>query len=319
LEQTKNLMLKTILTGYIILTLTGLATAQDWEVVDFPLNESITGISFVHPDTGHLVTSGGKHARTFDGGKHWWGRQITTGHSLEDVHFIDGMVGVVCGRNRAIHLTNDGGDSWREVSWPDTTIALISIRMLDSLTMLTVGLSSTDQGIPEGFALRSDDGGQTWKKVDLHGNALGELFCDSDGTAYCLSLGYINYSVDRGKTWRSRKSDNGLPGRLLTMHGDHGIMIGNHGMCAYTENRGKTWRVVDLQDEQRHFITAVLVNDSVGYIAGTLGSIYRTSDGGRSWKRELMAKSFDVYGLCAIGDWVWAVGTDGGIIRKRLR
>ncbi len=62
-----------------------------------------------------------------------------------------------------------------------------------------------------------------------------------------------------------------------------------------------------------------MIDENTGYIGGTKASIFKTTDGGRNWNQELMAKSFDVFALCIIGDWLWAVGADGGIIRKKVR
>ncbi|HUV31803.1 MAG TPA: YCF48-related protein [Acidobacteriota bacterium] len=293
--------------------------AQGWEAVEFPLRENITGASFVHPDTGHLVTNGGKHARTFDAGATWWGLQITAGEPLEDVYFLDGMAGYVCGRKGAIHMTRDGGEHWQNISWPDTAATLVSMCMMDKWTGVTTGLYPTKDIPFGGIALRTTDGGHTWRPLSLSGQAYGDLLNLPGDALYCASMGYLNVSRDKGKSWQSEKIGDGRPGRALALSGKNGVMIGNHGMCAYTEDSAKTWHPVDLGDDERHFTCVVMVNDTVGYIGGTKTSLFTTTDGGHTWQQELMAKSFHVLDLTLVGDWLWAVGTEGGIIRKKVR
>jgi len=191
--------------------------------------------------------------------------------------------------------------------------------MLDTRVGIATGVFTTEQSRYSGIALRSTDGGQSWRKLDLAGLAFGDLFCDPRGAVCFLSWGYLHLSDDKGKSWESLKTFEGKPTRVIAFAGSNGIMAGNRGMGAYTSDKGKTWHVTEPADEKRHFTCAVMIDEDNGYIAGTKASIFRTTDGGKSWGQELMATSFDVYDLCLIGDWLWAVGTDGGIIRKKVK
>ena len=89
-------------------------------------------------------------------------------------------------------------------------------------------------------------------------------------------------------------------------------------MCAYSSDSGKTWTRLD-QLLDKIYIAAEMVDEQVGYIGGTEATIMRTADGGRTWSRELIATSFDVLDMCLIGDRLYAVGSGGVVIFKKLR
>ncbi|MFQ5453636.1 MAG: YCF48-related protein, partial [Candidatus Zixiibacteriota bacterium] len=90
--------MKQLLLTLIIITILSIKiNAQGWIAVEFPLEENINGISFVHPDTAFVVTKTGKLVRTFDTGKTWDIFNAAPGISLEDVHFINSDIGFICG------------------------------------------------------------------------------------------------------------------------------------------------------------------------------------------------------------------------------
>jgi photosystem II stability/assembly factor-like uncharacterized protein len=293
------------------------AGAQEWHTVSFPLKETITGASFISADTGHLVTEGGKHARTFDGGENWWGRQVTDHIPLEDCYFTDAMTGFVCGRKGQIHYTLDGGNKWHDVSWGDTLATFVSIRLLDSGVVLASGFTTHNGAMDQGLLIRSTDRGATWQVIEIPGKAVGDFWYKPGHPIYCLSFGYINYSTDLGKTWHSVKRE-GQPGRTLAFAGSGGMMVGNHGFVSMTVDSGKTWNPVTLGQEQSHFTSIAMIDESTAYIAGTNATIFRTKDGGRTWNQEFFTETFHVLDLALAGDWLWAVGSDGTILKKKL-
>ena len=114
----------------LIFTLNSRAFAGNWEAINFPVKEAITGIFFVNPDTGFVVTVGGKFGATYDGAKNWLILQVTPNVPLEDLYFLDTKNGIVCGRNGTILSTTDGGRSWQSPSYSYTILWLFDIQKL---------------------------------------------------------------------------------------------------------------------------------------------------------------------------------------------
>jgi photosystem II stability/assembly factor-like uncharacterized protein len=305
------------LTLLISLVFAGAADGQTWHKVTFPLKASITGASFISADTGHLVTNDGKHARTFDGGEKWWGRQITRQFALEDCHFSDAMTGFVCGEQGQIHYTLDGGDKWHDVSWPDTSATFISVRIVAPQTVIATGFVDQKTAMAAGILLRSTDMGQKWEQIELPGKAIGDLFFESGRPLMCISFGQLNRSTDLGKTWSSA-SISGQPGRTLMVRDSTGLMIGNHAMISTTFDGGNSWHAVHLAEEECHFTSAVMVNDTIMIVGGTNATVYVSKTAGRTWDEDVLVEDFHITDLEIAGDWLWAVGSNGTILRKKI-
>lgn len=292
--------------------------AQGWEAVTFPLEENITGVCFVHPDTGMVVTAKGKYARTDNAGKTWKVGQVTTDIPLEDVSFVNSKLGVVCGRNGALYLTSDGGSTWENKSLKDTLPWFSDVEMFDSRIGLVIGMTRDSASPLSSLVYRTTDGGKTWKKQKPLGIGCSEIQYDPGEQVYLLAFGLLYTSYDLGQNWKSVKTVDGVLARTMAIFGKTGILAGPQGMKAYSSDSGKTWTKLEKWSDMI-YIASEMVDEKVGYIGGTKATIMRTTDGGRSWNQELMAKSFNVLDICLIGDRLYAVGSDGGIIFKKVR
>jgi len=310
--------MRTTLVVLTLLCLPPVALAQGWETVDFYIAEDITGIDFLGPDTAFLVTSGGTIARTFDAGVTWQARVLEADIPLEDIEFADSNHGFVCGRNGRFFMSNDGGLTWQNYSLGDTTDWLLSIEMIDARTGVMVGMKRKEFNLPEGYTLRTTNGGRSWDEQKSRGAGYGELFNLDNRILYFPSYGRLQGSLDQGKTWSDTKIDLPKPGREVAIMDRTGLLVGNLGLCAYSTDAGLTWTEVTL-DTQAHLTSVLLLTPQVGCIAGHEGVIMFTRDGGKTWERDAVDKMFDIYDLVEVGDWLYAVGSEGNIIRKRIR
>lgn len=294
------------------------AASQDWKIVNSPVEDNITGICWVHPDTFFIVTSKGNCARTYDGGKNWQVVRVAAGIHLEDVSFADSKLGVVCGRSGVLYRTVDGGATWESKSLKDTIPWFMDVEMFDAQTGLVIGMTRDSASPLRGLALRTTDSGLTWKKQKPLGLGYAEILYNRGGLVYLLSFGQLHSSDDFGKSWKSARTVDGMVARAVSIVGKTGILAGPNGMCAFSSDTGQTWTKLD-QLSDKIYIAAEMVDEEVGYIGGTNATIMRTADGGRTWTAELMARSFDVLDMCLIGDRLFAVGSKGGIIAKKVK
>jgi photosystem II stability/assembly factor-like uncharacterized protein len=317
MQQSKNCM-KTLITCAFCLLGFCSVEAQDWEPLTFPISENITEITFIHPDTGFVVTGGGRCAATYDGAVTWYNLPVALGTPLEGVHFLNADTGIVCGRMGAIYRTLDSGNTWENHSLPDTLPWLTSVVMLDHLNGYVTGLSRT-QGKPmAGIGLRTTNGGESWKPQRQIGIGYGELFLSADTSLYFQSYGKLNVSADKGKSWKSLPTGMANPTRATAILGKTGLTAGNGGAVGYSTNGGKTWTEAK-HNVVAHFTSVVLVDSLVGYVGGTEGVIMKTTDGGQQWKAEKPPIKFHIYDMISSGEYLYAVGHGGGIMRKKVR
>ncbi len=293
-------------------------TEQTWHMVKTPVSESITGINFVNPDTGFIITSSGKFARTFDRCKSWDLFTVEPGVSLEDVDFLNSDTGMICGARGRIYVTYNGGYAWQYKGTKDTIPWFFDVAILDSKTAVAVGLSRDpiNQFGPLGY--RTTDGGDTWTKMEPMGMGYAEMQYNPGGLLYLLSFGELHYSADKGKTWNAYKTTEGNPARALSIVGNTGIICGLKGMCAYSHDAGKTWRPSQ-QGDQIMFVAAQLVDENTGYIGGTQGTLMKTADGGQTWAPESAPEKFDIFDLFLEGNRLYAAGTDGLMMFKQVK
>ncbi len=301
-----------------IICLVSVAGAQSWHVVKSPVTDLITGISFIHPDTGFIVTGTGWFARTYDGAKTWKATEIAFGARFEDVSFINSSIGLICGLQGALYRTTDGGATWKNVSPEDSLVMFYDVELLDPQTALVIGMDRSDTIPYAGIAYRSTDGGKTWKKQKRLGLGYSEIFYKPGGDVFFISFGQIHRSHDKGKTWQTFKTTTNSRARSLSLYGKRGLMAGPAGMCAVSSDSGKTWENVE-QDKEINFIAAELIDEQTGYIGGLNAKMFVTADGGKTWQQELLARTFSVLDMCTIGNRLYAVGSGGGIIYKEVK
>jgi photosystem II stability/assembly factor-like uncharacterized protein len=293
--------------------------SQEWQLLDFPSSESITGIFMVTPDTGFIVTAEGNFGLTGDGGKKWLRSNSLEGIRLESLCFIDSKTGWICGHKGKIYNTIDGGHTWTSQSWQDTLSTFFDIQMINKDTGIVVGIIADTIKSLNSIAIRTTDGGKTWKPMEPMGLAYSEAcFEKTTGTLYFMSMGQMNSSIDGGRKWNSIGTLEGSPARTFSIFQKAGIMAGPKGVCGYSVDGGKVW-YNNKRGENEHFFASALSDSKTGFIGGLNGLILSTKDGGRTWQYETLPKSFTVLDIYANNSEVYAVGSDGSIIRKKLK
>jgi len=309
--------MKKTITAIMILIFSLPAFSQDWQEIKLETNLSLTGISFLNADTGLVVSSGGRYLQTLDGGKNWSIFHITD-TPLEDVFYLDSKTAYICGRKGLIVFTDDAGASWQNKSLKDTMIWFFDIEMFDENNGLVIGATRNPENPFEGIALRTIDGGKIWGKIETLGIGYNEISYRPGEPVYMMSFGKLNISNDMGKTWESFLTVEGEACRAISMYGKSGIITGPKGMCAFTRDSGKTWQITK-QESTQLYIAAVMINENDAYIAGAEGVIKHTIDGGKSWTLEQVPDKFHVFDMAIGGNYLYAVGAKGGMIRKKIK
>ncbi len=258
---------------------------------------------------------------TTDGGESWTTVYRDTANNprrrwplqMEGVAYPSRDLAIVVADSGYILRSTDGGATWEERQTIVTTNAIDRgpISMCDHRHGVIVWrwpvLDSI--GTPD-FLMVTDDGGMTWDTLpsrpepsEWEFHYIYNVACPAPGHYVCLLLGPAGESLvavtkDRVRTWE--RTENPLPvkarfvsGELFFLDADVGFWATAqqdkaHSVFARTEDGGQTWQLVhnDSIDGVNGALFSLSFRDRDNGIAGGLGWIFRTSDGGYSWSRD---------------------------------
>jgi photosystem II stability/assembly factor-like uncharacterized protein len=264
---------------------------------------------------------------------------------LHGLFFVDESRGWAVGSRGALLSTSDGGATWRKLS-PPSEDALRDIFFVDPERGWIVCERSVhllrEKDEHRSYLLRTDDGGRTWSRVEVAGadvdaRLVGVRFAGArHGWAYG-ELGALYSTSDGGETWARRR----VPTRHLLLDAEllderRGWVAGAGATLLRTDDGGLTWRAArlieragggpaapaDAGEEGRDGGRAVRFNAvefadaRSGWVVGSGGAVYATSDGGATWRAQVSEVAADLYDVeFADARRGWAVGYGGVLLR----
>ena len=171
--------------------------------------------------------------------------------------------------------------------------------------------------------------------------------------------GLIIYSDDRGRTWRQAKVPTSVSlTKVQFATPDCGWAVGHSGVVLHTADRGQTWtRQLDgrtaaqlaldeAQAEAEHagqgnanvqrdlanarqlvsdgladpFLNLLIENDKTVWIVGAYGLIFKTEDGGATWKSWIdhvdNPRGMHIYGIAEQSNMMYLAGEQGLFLRS---
>jgi photosystem II stability/assembly factor-like uncharacterized protein len=227
-------------------------TSQAWRWQNpLPQGNPVQGIAFPTATGGWFVADAGTVMHSADGGITWKSQRAGTSAALNAVAFVGPRTGWVVGASGVIRRTTDGGAHWlRQRS--GTNLALYAVAFADSRHGWVVG--------DRGLILRTVNGGKTWTKrqVGNRSDPLRSVACAGLRRAWAAGDSNLMVrTVDGGVTWKTVRT--GL----------------------YWEN--------DLCDVTFTSATAGWLLANYSNTEEPAGTLLRTTDGGRRWRRQTWA------------------------------
>jgi photosystem II stability/assembly factor-like uncharacterized protein len=175
-----------------------------------------------------------------------------------------------------VFRTRDGGEQWTEIarlSRPIQALAFDHVR-------------GSLYALPEGAfeLMRSDDEGDTWRKIDE--NILLETLTALDGRLYALHSGFLHVSTDGGSVWKPLSVIGFTVASVAVDEERSSIVVGGEGFVARSGDAGKNWeRLPFLQ--QISGVSPVRVNALSPYAGGvvvaTNAGVFRYTNGATEW------------------------------------
>jgi photosystem II stability/assembly factor-like uncharacterized protein len=324
--------------------------------IDFSFEEqtamqgiSIRGISVVNDSVVWISGSGGKFARTIDGGKSWQWDSVAGASNCDfrDIQAFNSDTALVlsAGFPARIYKTRDGGHSWYE-TYSDTTPGVF----FDAMDFWNEksGVAISDP-LPDGLLLiETHDGGESWKRLppgNMPELLKGEAFFAASGT--CLfavgdsgicfvsggSAGRVFISPNGGKSWNvsntpllQGKPTQGIfsiaifnPRTAFIVGGDYENPTMAENTAAYTTDGGRTWKLPEI-------LPSGGFNSCVRYVPKTNGKYlmavgtqgtHLSKDKGKTWQL-LDSLPFHTLQFEKKGKFGWVAGSGGRVARIKI-
>ena len=130
------------------------------------------------------------------------------------------------------------------------------------------------------------------------------------------SWGYVWRSDDFGASWTYHKSEGRLDhGCFITDR--KGFVVGGRGFLARTDDGGRTWAQLPLEDPNDYLRDIYFYGAERGVAGGAGGAAYRTVDGGATWRKVATPTTTLILGVYAqTADKWWALGMEGLVMRS---
>ncbi len=160
-----------------------------------------------------------------------------------------------------------------------------------------------------GRILYSDDQGASWQvaQVPTRQMLTAVYFVDAQHGWAVGHDAQIFYSADAGATWVRQYEDRQREAPLLDVwfqDAHHGLAVGAYGALLETLDGGAHWQDISERldnPEQLHLNGLAEVKDAGLVLVGEQGSLFRSSDAGRTWLRLASPYEGSLFGVIATG------------------
>jgi photosystem II stability/assembly factor-like uncharacterized protein len=174
-----------------------------------------------------------------------------------------------------------------------------------------------------GFALVSDDGGQTWRSRETPvTRTLTAVAFESPKVGVAVGHGAsVVRTEDAGETWSRVPLEEAEPESLLgvtSLGGGRYAAYGAFGMYFESNDSGRTWtrRMVLTEDFEWHISQVIAVGPTL-LMAAESGTLARSDDGGATWTAITSPYVGSFFGAVATPDGgVLAFGMRGNVFRS---
>jgi photosystem II stability/assembly factor-like uncharacterized protein len=249
-------------------------------------------IRLTSPSTAFAPGQAGNVARTTDSGATWTRVGVpTTDNTADvvDVAFPTSSLGYAVDAAGAVFRTDNGGGSWAILG--DSGVSPLAMTASnDGNVVILVG--------PRGLR-RSGNAGANFDPVESSAVAnavLEDVDRTGDGVIYVYGKKSIAFSTNEGESWKTMKR----PGRSSLVQVDFvdrktGFALAADGRIWKTGNRGSSWsEIVSFGFERPYQIAFGDAQNGYAAIGSfdrlSAGWVMHTSDGGASWRPQLISQ-----------------------------
>jgi len=267
-----------------------------WELRQSPTRNALFRVRFTSRERGWISGSYGTLLYTADGGKSWNAQPTGTTEHLFGLTFVNEQLGWAVGSRGALLHTRDGGRSWNNVSMPED-LTLSDVTFVDASRGWITG--------EFGVIFHTANGGKSWIKqkspVEVSfasgesRNLFALLFTEPE-KGWAFGLDGVILKTRNGSTWeivRQQGKGDSSPGAnhlfaAATFNG-HLWTVGERGTILQSDAESKSWQEAKAETPRGSLNGIAFGKDGLGLIVGNRGVVFRTEDGGATWKRLKIA------------------------------
>jgi photosystem II stability/assembly factor-like uncharacterized protein len=217
---------------------------NSWVLLTSGITTALNNIYFINTNIGYAVGESGKILKTINAGGSWSELTSNTNKKLNSVHFTDLNNGYAVGDSNVILKTINAGATWTFLTVPSGTLYNNSI----NLNSINFSDSLTGYAVGDSSILKTTNAGITW--VRLQTSNYSEL----------LNSIYIKDSVN------------------IFVSGEMDVYnLSKNLYYPYYYGVGFFFGI------QFSSFSSFYFKDTIGYMVGSYGKIYKTTNTGNSW------------------------------------
>jgi len=245
----------------------------NWSVSGIPGTGYVSEIYFLNAQTGFVITD--SIYKTTDGGSSFF----ASGYGSGDIQFTSSTAGFIIGYT--IFKTTNGGDSWFSIPVPQYYSGTYnqSGSFINDNTGV-VAYSKIAHPNNYTYISRTTNSGASWTQV--HSSTAYTIFEDGDlvnSTVYIAYIGGLFRSADSGLTWQIRNISSYNLNAIDFLTESCGFYCGDENELYKTSNSGVSWQFI-VTDTVTTFYDIYFPDLHTGYVCGTNGVIFKTTDAG---------------------------------------
>ena len=285
-------------------------------LLDWP-NISFWGLALPTDDKIVLASwGGGEIAMSENSGDDWtYPQNLSSGISdnLYECEFASADTGLIAGSYGSLAKTTDGGLNYTFIEnplWEGTNLHFNSLRYVNKDFVLAGGSKCN--------MIKSLDGGDTWEEVEVEGSkSIYDIWAINENQVIASgSSGYILISNSTVDTFTLANDYGSMAMRAVEFRGDIGLVVSSGGhIFRTTVADWDTLIDVYTEAEGDDFYDVEFVTDSLVYVVGEHGKIYKSTDAGQTWAQEASPTEETIHKVRYRNEKLWAVAADGVVLK----